>query len=387
MTVADGRATFVAMPSLVFGWRTAILAMAVAQLLLLAAALTRPLANRAANRTLAVLLLVLAAIVTPWMIGFAGFYDRWRWLTFAPFQLTLAAAPLLWFYAGALTTGRLPARAWLHLLPVLAQFAFLAGSFLLPLPRKDRWADLAYPAAQRLFDGGTVVGLAAYGWAELKLLGRYRALLAQQRSDDARFAGRWLARALAAAIALLPIWAVYAAWDAVAPLGYVNLMGLYAAIAAFALYLGVEGWRHAALPFPHIADLANNTPATPSRDWRAQGEVWAAEVASRGWAADPELSLPTLARRLGTNTGYLSRALNEGLGLSFSAFINGLRSRAVAAALDAGDHRPLLDLALEAGFASKASFNRAFQTELGMSPSAYRRTYGSHREKSGDLAK
>ncbi len=357
------------MPSLTFGWRTAVLAVAVSQLLLLALALTRPLANRVANRTLAALLIVLAGVVTPWMIGFAGFYDRWRWLTFAPFQITLATAPLLWLYAQALTTGHWPPRGWRHLAPAAAQFAYLSGSFLLPLPLKDRWADATYAHVTRVTDLLTVVGLAAYGTAGLRVLRRYRARLAEQRSDDARFAGRWLARAFAAAALLLPVWAAYVAWDAVDPLGYRGLMGLYLAIAAFALFLGVEGWRHAALPFPHLDEIA---PA-PTRDWRAQAETWAAAVEAGGWAADPDLSLPTLARRLGTNSSYLSRALNEGLGQSFSAFVNGLRSRTVAAAIDAGDPRPLLDLALDAGFASKASFNRAFQASFGQSPSAYRR--------------
>jgi hypothetical protein len=81
---------------LVFGWRTAVLSVALFLVLALAAALTRPLVNRTANRTLAALLVVLAGIITPWMIGFAGFYDTWRWLSFAPFQVTLAVAPLIW---------------------------------------------------------------------------------------------------------------------------------------------------------------------------------------------------------------------------------------------------------------------------------------------------
>ena len=368
------------MEGLAFGWRTAVLAVAVTQLLLIAAALTRPLANRIANRTLAALLIVLAGILVPWMIGFAGFYDRWRWLTFAPFAIPLAVGPLLWLYVVALTHGRWPARGWVHLLPAMLQFAFLSASFCLPMPLKDRWADWAGDPVARATGVGAVMGLALYGIAGLRLLRRYRALLASTRSDDARFAARWLARALIAAAALLPVWAGYAVWDAVDPLGYRALMGLHLAIAAFALYLGIEGWRHAALPFPHV-DSAVPPTVPAGRDWRAQGEAWAATVREQGWAADSELSLATLARRLGTNTGYLSRAMNEGLGVSFSAFINGLRSRAVAAAIDGGDPRPLLDLALEGGFASKASFNRAFQAELGVSPSAYRRA--SMREKQG----
>lgn len=359
------------MDGLSFGWRTAVLAVAAVQLLALAGALTRPLPNRVANRTLAALLIVLVGVVTPWMVGFAGFYDRWRWLTFAPFQLTLAVAPLLWLYAVALTTGAWPPGGRRHLAPAAAQLAYLAGGFLLPLPLKERWADLSYRPVGVATDLGAVAGLAIYGAAGLRLLGRYRAWLAEQRSDDARFASRWLQRAFAAAAALLPVWAAFVGWNVVAPIGYRGLMGLYVAIAAFALFIGIEGWRHAALPFPHLPASAP-APPTPGRDWRADGERWAAQVRAEGWAADPELSLPTCARRLGTNTGYLSRALNEGLGVSFSAFVNGERSRGVAAALAAGDTRPLLDLALEAGFASKASFNRAFLAELGQSPSAYR---------------
>lgn len=89
-----------------FGWRTAVLTLAAVQLLTIALGLTRTLANRVANQTLAMLLIVLVGVLLPWLIGFAGFYDRWRWLTFAPFQITLAVAPLIWLYAHALVTGQ-----------------------------------------------------------------------------------------------------------------------------------------------------------------------------------------------------------------------------------------------------------------------------------------
>lgn len=360
------------MAGLVFGWRTAILAVAVVQLLAIALALTRSLRNHVANRTLAALLVVLAGVVTPWMIGFAGFYDRWRWLTFAPFSITLAVAPLLWLYIRALVEGGWrPSAAVRHLLPAGAQFGYLAIGFLLPMPLKERWADASMPVANAIFGLATIASIGAYGIAGLRLLGRYRGRLAAERSDDARFAARWLSRATGATLVLLPVWAGYVIWDTIAPLGYVRLMGLYVAIAAFALYLAIEGWRHADRAYPHFATAA--PPATATRDWQAQGAAWAEAIRAAGWAADPELSLASLARLLGTNTGYLSRALNDGLGVGFSAFVNGLRSEAVAACLRRGEPRDLLDLALEAGFASKASFNRAFRARFGCSPSAFRR--------------
>lgn len=364
------------MGDLNFGWRTALLSVAIAQLLILAAALTRPIANRAANRTLSALLIVLAGIVTPWAIGFAGFYDKWRWLTFVPLANTLAVGPLLWLYILALVEGCWPKAGWRHLIPPTLQFTFLTISFLLPLPAKLRWSDLAMTPFNIVAGIGTVIGLAVYGGAGLRLLRRYRVGLASQRSDDARFASRWLSRAIGVTLLLLPIWAGYAIWDAIAPLGYRRLMGLHLAIAAFALYLAIEGWRHASLAFPHVRDLPEPEPEAapaPSRDWRALGLAWETEVRAAGWAADPELDLAGLARHLGTNSNYLSRALNQGLGVNFSTFVNRIRSEGVAALLRGGDRRDVLDIAFEAGFASKASFNRAFHAAFGQSPSAYRR--------------
>jgi len=355
-----------------FGWRTAVLTVAVVQLLALAPALCRVLANRIANRTLAALLIVLAGIVMPWLIGFAGFYDRWRWLTFAPFQITLAVAPLIWLYVQALVNGRWPPNGGRHLIPAAVQAIFLIASFLLPMPIKDRWSEVIHQPYSIAADLATIAGLGWYGVAGLRLLGSYRKRLATQRSDDHRFAARWLSRAIGATLLLLPVWAGYSLWDAVAPIGYVGLMGLYIAIAVFALYLGIEGWRHAALPFPHFDDLRLPDTAPPPRDWRLLAEQWATTVAAERWHLDPDLSLAVVAQRLGTNTSHLSRAVNEGLGLNFSNFIAQMRAQTVAAALRSGSQAGLLDLALDAGFSSKASFNRAFLATFGETPSAYR---------------
>ena len=132
MTLLDG---------LSFGWRTALLSVMFLQLLLLALSLTRVLQNRVANRTMAALLFVLAGMLIPWTIGFAGFYDKWMWLTFAPFQISLAVAPLFYLYAHALVAGQWPDRGQRHLIPAAVQLLVYTGSFLLPFTLKMRWAD------------------------------------------------------------------------------------------------------------------------------------------------------------------------------------------------------------------------------------------------------
>ena len=361
---------------LVFGWRTAVLAIAFIELLALAGALTRQLCNRTANRTLAALLIVLAGTITPWMIGFAGFYDKWPWLSFAPFAISLAIAPLVWLYVHALVHGHWPWRGWQHLIPALIQFAYLGLAFLLLRePFKNDWlrqSALAYDIAT---GSGVVIGLATYGFAGRSMIRDYSAGLARLRSDDHRFALAWLGRAVAVLFLLLALWTGYGIYDFFWPLGYQGLMGLYIGIAAIALFLGIEGWRHADLPFPKTAEHQARLPAEV--DWSAKAANWESRIRDERLFADPELSVARLAKSLGTNSAYVSRAFNEGLGQNFSMFINRLRSEEVAARLRDGADADLLDLALECGFSSKASFNRAFQATFGCTPSAYRKRYVS----------
>lgn len=52
--------------------------------------------------------MVIVGVLTPFTIGFAGAYDAWPWLSFAPFAVPLAVGPLLYGYANALTGGRTP---------------------------------------------------------------------------------------------------------------------------------------------------------------------------------------------------------------------------------------------------------------------------------------
>lgn len=361
---------------LVFGWRTAILLVAFVQLILLAAALTRPIQNRLANRTLAALLLVLAGMIVPWMIGFAGFYDRWQWLSFAPFAISLAIAPLAYLYVYSITTGHWPEKGAWHLVSALLQFLYLSGAFaVLRQPFKNEWLDRSSFAYDLITNAGVVLGLSAYGVASVGVIRAYRARLDRQRSDVQRLALGWLARAVFALFVLLTVWAVYSIRDLASPLGYSGLMGLYVAIAGFALFLGIEGWRHASTVFPTMAQL--EPQAVPATDWSVKAEDWAERIRRERLFADPELSVPTLAKSLGTNSAYVSRAFNEGLGESFSSFINRLRCEEIADRLRDGAVDDLLDLALDSGFSSKASFNRSFRATFGASPSVYRQRHGS----------
>lgn len=369
-----------------FGWRSAMLGLVALQILGLAAAILTTPANRPANRRLALALLVIAGLLTPYAIGFAGVYDIWRGLAFAPFAIPLALGPLLYAYARALEAGRPVApRVW-HGFPPLAQFAYFTVCFLLPAGPKWDWYVRGHSAVvSPLFDVLTLASLAGYAWAVGRVLDRYRVRLADQRSDDDRYAAVWLTRVQAAIVLGLLVEIGFWLWSSLTGgIDYFQETGLYVALGALGLYLGVAGWRHAGLSSPLASPLAAALipddgaapPVDATRavtDWRALAAGFADRTRDEDWWREPDLTLPRLARRLGTNSGRLSRAINLGLGVNFSAFVNGLRAEAVARALQAGQGDDLLDLAFEMGFASKASFNRAFRARYGRSPSRYRR--------------
>ena len=90
---------------------------------------------------------------------------------------------------------------------------------------------------------------------------------------------------------------------------------------------------------------------------------------------DPELTLAGLAQRLGLPEYRLRELINRQLGYrNFAAFINEHRLREVEQRLadPSCDRRPILTLALEAGFGSIGPFNRSFKDRQGVTPRAFR---------------
>lgn len=378
---------------LFFGWRTALLGLTAAQILTLAVAVAAESANRTANRLLAAALVVIAGLLIPYVIGFAGFYDAFRWLTFAPLAIPLALGPLLYGYAHALADGRAPAPMRLHLLAPAFQLAYFSVCFCLPQSAKWDWYVGGHAAVvSPLFDILSLLSLGGYAWAVRGVLARLRVRLADERSDDDRFAARWLGRVQAAILIGLTLQIGFWLWSALSGgIDFFQETGLYLGMGALGLYLGVAGWRHAALP-PPLTKPAPDPEPEASRvapDWAALGAEIERRTREAGWWREPDLSLPRLARLLGTNTGRLSRAINLGLKMNFSAFVNGLRAEGVAGALRDRPGADLLGLAFDMGFTSKASFNRAFRARYGMAPSEYRRSLsdGSDHDSSPPDAK
>ncbi len=331
--------------------------------------------NATANRRLALVLLVLAGMTSVYVLGWAGRAEAPPWLAFMPLNMPLALGPLLYAYLRTLATGHDVEHPLRHYGPAAAHFVYCCVVLVLPASTRAEFKDNVHDAfIKPMLEAAVLGSLAAYSVAGLRLLADYRRWLADARSDADRYGARWIGRIL---IALLVTLCALAAirlytWQ----VDEVEVGPLYVWLGVWSAWLGIEGWRYSERRFPAMVAEApatdRQTAASTEPDWAALGARWRDMAMAAGWWREPDLTLGEVAGRLGTNTNYLSRAINDGLGFNFNTMVNRMRAEEVARLLDAGQGGNLLQTALDAGFSSKATFNRAFREMYGHSPSTHR---------------
>lgn len=96
------------------------------------------------------------------------------------------------------------------------------------------------------------------------------------------------------------------------------------------------------------------------------------QVKEQALYRNSELTLAILAEQVGISVHHLSETLNQQGGKNFNHFINEYRVAEVCQQLEQNSDRKLIDLALDAGFSSKSSFNATFKKLTGKTPSIYR---------------
>ena len=369
---------------LTMNWRSAMLA-----LVMLCAAMTllllwlRDLERRAVVWLIAFVAAGMLSAV-PMVIGFAGAYDRWPGLTFLPTHFAPLFGPLLYFHGRCLMSDEpLGALRW-FLLPGIAYWLYQLWAFTALGDYRAKWAfnDAFHePVVVPLVLVTSTLLIVAALVGVFRLRKRYLAWLDDNRSDGDRFDPVWLKHLLMATVPLAGLWILDNAIGPVLDLSYYDRYWADFAALFLLFFIAVEALARLQAPFPkmprHAGTGDERTDGEPARvdqerDWTADGLRLEATIIEQGWHLEPGISLQEISRRFGMNQTYVSRALNHGLGSSFSEVINGLRV-AHAQELIARGGSSLLDIALQSGFGSKASFNRAFKLHSGMTPSAWQR--------------
>jgi len=151
---------------------------------------------------------------------------------------------------------------------------------------------------------------------------------------------------------------------------FVNLLAL---LGAADLERRVSG--HRALPPAPTARYSGSamTPADRAALYRKAENA----MAGKALYLQPDLTLSDLAHDIAAAPRDVSEAINGAGGQSFYDFVNAARiGHAKSLLIEEPDTR-VLDIAFQAGFNSKSTFNDAFKKTAGVTPTEFRRTHSS----------
>ncbi len=373
--------------------------------------------NRTANRVLAALMGAFTIYLASPVYYGAGIVQHFPHFFGVAYPTPWLFGPLVYLYALAASDRdwRFTPRTLWHFVP--AAIVTLAGSpyYLMSgadkLAMLDRMSRGDLPWQLAILDPTKYLSGIAYTVATALYLRRHRLTVEQNYSNTARVNLRWLMSLAAAGAA---IWLLATALRLTEPVGRVgdDQVALAMALLVYAVgYMGLrqpEVFRYDTMEHPVPTELiarlsavgsgaAVDAAPTVSMDRLPDESAPAARYERSGlrddeaehlksslvtvmdreqpWK-DSELTLADLAARLGSTPHKLSEVLNAQLGMTFYDFVNGYRVREVQRRIAAGDSRSLkmLALAMDAGFASKSTFNQAFKKHTNQTPSAYRQT-------------
>lgn len=286
----------------------------------------------------------------------------------------------------------------LHIFPFLIHlvlvFPYICRTTLAPLPDAVRgilaWAKLA-----------SILFYCLMALSEIK---RSLSIAGNNLSNTEAFHVKWLQRAI---YAILIVWCIGFAGQFVFQAGLMHIhkeqedLAIHIAVSILVIGMGYYGFKQAPV---FIDDLTSST--IRADEPKEAGGVDAVQERYRKSAINPEdikkyanrldelmqqeklftdaeLTLNKLAGRLQLSPHQLSQVINQHYRKNFFEFVNTYRVEEVIGMLKSGavQHSTLLGLALDAGFNSKASFNRYFKKHTGKTPSEYCKDLNQHPEE------
>jgi len=372
-------------------WQLVALLGALQGLVLAVALATRP-TGRTPHRLLAGAILSFSLFLATVVYYSANLVGRFPHLFAATQPLPFLFGPLVFFYAVTASdrSRRLTWRDAWHAAPAAIVLVLSVPIFLLSGAEKVAMYEAirrgAVPMNAMLTDPLRFLSGGGYTLATLVVLRRHRQIMADNYSSLERVNLVWVQRLVFAAGG---IWLLAFGLQVSTDLGHhpgieTDLL-IATAITALIYAIGYLGLRQPQIvrfdTAEHVVPVEASVPSQryerSGLDARAAEKIQArlmALMAHERPYRRAELTLGDLATALDTTPHRLSEVLNAQLSLSFHDFVNGYRVREVQERLAGvdGARYTYLTLALDAGFASKSTFNAVFKKQTGMTPSAYR---------------
>lgn len=354
-------------------------------------------------------LMVLTALyISLHMFGYSGWYSRQTTreiLFFTPLMQLYFIGPMLYFYVSSILDPhfKLGKKQWLHFLPGVLYLLYSLLIFIVDKLVLDEFYFYSDGRDKDLANWYQITGflsMLSYLALSLRKYKRYRAFIFDTLSYAHAIAHQWVFRFLIAFFGILlfrllffiihPNWGQFGSqfWYYTA----FSIIASFVAFAGYAYILKTNTIKELRLADPEgpfkenaISQESNTERQSPLESAQPKSnklpelelQKWKERIHKQMIAGqlyqNPSLNLSDLAAELGTNNRILSAAINQGFQLNFNDYINKYRIEAVKQAIDNKEHlnKSLLGLALEAGFNSKATFNRAFKKHTQTTPQNY----------------
>lgn len=132
-------------------------------------------------------------------------------------------------------------------------------------------------------------------------------------------------------------------------------------------------YRGKAAPVELPTSSVEHEASADDKDLLATYQHIEARIREQHLFLNTDLTLNTLAKKLGIPARQISRAVNQTCGCNVSQWINRFRIHYAQQLLRNSD-APVTAIMLDSGFATKSNFNREFIRISGMSPTDYRLT-------------
>lgn len=199
---------------------------------------------------------------------------------------------------------------------------------------------------------------------------KYRAALENYFSEDEEGKMAWVKRAfyLAASVGVVVVASLF--------LNHILYMASIAYYTLFYLYFAIKfiNYSH---QFDHVAPAVIRGKGEVGKDKNTVSMKWV-ESSIELWISEkkflqPDITLESLAKDIGTNRSYLSRYINSILGLSFSSWITKLRIEESQKIIADNPGIPIAGIGEMVGINNRSSFYRQFAAVAGVSPGEYRK--------------
>lgn len=262
--------------------------------------------------------------------------------------------PVIYLAIKYLITSKLNATDWIHLLPAIPVLFFTSHIATV----------IAIGTLWRLI----------YVFFTVRLLIHFKRWLDNQRSDSDDFSLRWLKWVLVVTSLFNLIDLVRLNIQSLIS-GYLNLVGqgINNGIWLVAVMIIVIKLMDFKLTPPQNSnDVIASNGQTSKDDYQSTFTELDILVKTQQWFIKPRLTLSDVSELTGLQTRDISRAINTVTNKSFNEYINEYRVERICQALDNENSPTLVHLYTEAGFSSKASFNKVFKALKGITPSQYK---------------